>query len=59
MEFATSVNNDTGGQFVQDIRGRGFSPHCGPILPKVRPADCRREFATSVNNRVTRGKVAR
>src|SRR4051794_12861479 len=48
-------NSDTGGEFIWGVRDLGFlSPGC-PVLPRFRPIGLRREFATSVNSRVTGG----
>ena len=48
-EFATSVNTDTGGEFVSPIGERG-NPFAGdPSLPRLRPVAGQGEFATSVN----------
>src|SRR5262249_30671421 len=50
-------NIDTGGEFVRAVGEAGFPSPRVPILARLRPVGRFLEFATSVNIRVTSGKL--
>jgi hypothetical protein len=52
-----NTNVDTGGEFARDAGEAGFPFPRVPILAKRRLIGRSREFATSVNIRVTRGHL--
>jgi hypothetical protein len=57
MEFATSINIDTGGEFAWGVWNRGF-PFPGSLFsPRFRPNGRWGEFANSINILVTSRKV--